>query len=84
MKRHHHLLTPEEISKLAYEMYLVEGRPEGRALDHWLSAERTLVERKSHEQSRGEPTAIQTVASGLATLKQSKPAAKPQKASART
>lgn len=31
-----------EIQALAYRYYLEEGRPEGRALDHWVRAEQTL------------------------------------------
>lgn len=32
----------EAIAKLAYEYWETEGRPDGRDLDHWLRAERTL------------------------------------------
>jgi Protein of unknown function (DUF2934) len=28
-----------EIARRAYEMWELEGRPDGRALDHWLRAE---------------------------------------------
>lgn len=31
--------THEEISRLAYELYEREGKPEGKALDHWFNAE---------------------------------------------
>jgi hypothetical protein len=34
-----------EIAALAYRFYEEEGRPEGRASDHWLRAERELRER---------------------------------------
>ncbi len=42
----HHLLTREEIAKLAYEMYLIDGKPQGREVDHWLEAERVLLDRQ--------------------------------------
>jgi hypothetical protein len=32
----------EAVAKLAYEYWETEGRPNGRHLDHWLRAERTL------------------------------------------
>jgi hypothetical protein len=32
----------QEIQALAYRYYLEEGRPEGRALDHWVRAEQSL------------------------------------------
>jgi hypothetical protein len=32
----------EEIAQRAYELYVKEGRPQGRALDHWLAAEGQL------------------------------------------
>jgi hypothetical protein len=34
-----------EIAALAYRFYEEEGRPEGRANDHWLRAEREFRER---------------------------------------
>ncbi len=53
----HHLLTHEEISKLAHEMYLIEGMPEGREVDHWLEAEQELLRRKAQQQ---DSSALQT------------------------
>jgi hypothetical protein len=35
--------THHEISTCAYCIWLQEGKPEGRALDHWLEAELQLV-----------------------------------------
>jgi hypothetical protein len=32
-------VTHEEIARLAYACYLKEGKPEGRALEHWFNAE---------------------------------------------
>jgi hypothetical protein len=43
-----YLLTPMEsnehrmIESLAYYFYLADGRPEGKALQHWLEAEQLL------------------------------------------
>jgi hypothetical protein len=31
--------TQEEISQLAYAIYEREGKPEGKAMEHWLNAE---------------------------------------------
>jgi hypothetical protein len=33
------LLNEDEVAQRAYLIYLEEGRPEGRHLDHWLRAE---------------------------------------------
>ncbi len=33
----------DEIRRMAYDIWMREGRPEGRALDHWRRAERTWV-----------------------------------------
>lgn len=35
----------EEIARRAYEIYLAEGRPEGRDLEHWARAEAELLAR---------------------------------------
>ena len=35
--------TYQEIATCAYQIWQQEGRPEGRALDHWLQAELQLV-----------------------------------------
>ena len=42
-----HLLNQDKITHLAHEMYLIEGKPEGREVDHWLAAERELAARAS-------------------------------------
>ena len=40
--------THEEIAKAAQRIYESEGRPQGKALDHWLKAESQLIaERKA-------------------------------------
>lgn len=54
--RKHHLLTQEEIAHVAYEMYLIEGKPEGRHIEHWLEAERVLLERHSQQEEAKKPT----------------------------
>lgn len=36
----------------AYEIWLNEGRPEGRALEHWLLAERELTAPQAEPQRR--------------------------------
>lgn len=42
-----------EIEVCAYCIWLQEGKPEGRALDHWLQAEMQLVASKQHEDAAG-------------------------------
>jgi len=34
--------NPSEIAKLAYQLYLEDGKPEGQALDHWIRATNLL------------------------------------------
>jgi Protein of unknown function (DUF2934) len=41
--------THEEIAVCAYFIWEHEGRPEGRALDHWLQAELQLAAALWHE-----------------------------------
>lgn len=36
-------VTPSQIAQRAYELYVREGRPTNRALDHWLAAEREML-----------------------------------------
>jgi len=36
-------LTPDLVAARAYEIYLEEGRPEGRDLEHWTRAEAELL-----------------------------------------
>ena len=44
-----------EISKMAYEIYESEGRPDGRDLDHWLKAEQVVRSRSGREESHIAP-----------------------------
>ena len=39
-----HQPTQQEIALRAYAMWEKEGRPHGRSLEHWLAAERELVQ----------------------------------------
>lgn len=38
-----------EIAALAQQYYEQEGRPEGRAMDHWLRAEREVEQRAARQ-----------------------------------
>ncbi len=51
---HPPLPTREEIEACAYFIYLCEGQPEGRALDHWLQAELQLLACRLHEAGTAE------------------------------
>lgn len=35
-------VTEQEVARRAYELYLEEGRPQGRHVEHWLRAEAEL------------------------------------------
>ena len=35
-------VSEREIARVAYELWEAEGRPEGRAVEHWLAAEARL------------------------------------------
>jgi Protein of unknown function (DUF2934) len=48
-----------EIAALAYRFYEEEGRPEGRASDHWLRAEREI--RKESQPASLNPTQAEQV-----------------------
>jgi hypothetical protein len=41
--------THEEITAAAQRIYEAEGRPEGRAVEHWLRAEAQLVAQRKAE-----------------------------------
>jgi hypothetical protein len=47
----HHFSTPteEEIAQCAYLIWEDEGRPAGRAREHWLQAETQLLACRAHE-----------------------------------
>jgi copper chaperone CopZ len=40
--------TQEDIAKLAYQFYVEDGKPEGRAEDHWARAEEFLSHPENH------------------------------------
>lgn len=43
--------TPEEIEICAYLIWHLEGRPDGRALEHWVQAKAQLFAAHYHEES---------------------------------
>jgi len=51
----HRAPTPEGIATRAYEIYEREGRPEGRDLDHWFTAETQLIVERPAPATRREP-----------------------------
>jgi hypothetical protein len=38
--------THKKTAKLAYELWEMEGRPHGRALDHWFTAEACVLKQE--------------------------------------
>jgi hypothetical protein len=55
------MITHEEIAKRAREIWEAEGRPEGRAAEHWFKAENDLHEKTPQpvrgQDARPEPAA---------------------------
>ena len=49
--------TREQIEKRAYEIYLREGGQDGRADEHWLLAERELLDETRAVQPAAQPVA---------------------------
>jgi hypothetical protein len=47
----------EEITQRAYEIFIERGRPEGRAMEHWLEAEGQLVAAAQSQTKTSEPGA---------------------------
>ncbi|MBX9657501.1 MAG: DUF2934 domain-containing protein [Nitrospiraceae bacterium] len=43
----------EEIRSLAYELYCQCGHEDGHDLDHWMEAERRVLEHQAQPKSRG-------------------------------
>jgi hypothetical protein len=55
--------THDEISALAQRMYVKEGSPQGKAMEHWLRAEAQLnAERKAEAESAAGKSAGKTQA----------------------
>jgi len=55
--------THEEIAACARHIYEMEGRPEGKAVEHWLEAEAQLIaERKAKAAAPARPAARVQVA----------------------
>ena len=50
MSDSHSQLSHDEIEICAYCIWVQEGKPEGRDLDHWLQAEMQLIASKPHEE----------------------------------
>jgi hypothetical protein len=48
-------LTAETTSVRAYELWEKEGRPDGRDLDHWLTAERMVQQQAAARDTRAAP-----------------------------
>ena len=46
--------TPEEIGICAHSIYEKEGRPNGRAMQHWLQAEAQLIAERKAQTARAE------------------------------
>ena len=55
MSNTHTKPTEAEIEVCAYCIWEVEGRPEGRGLNHWLEAEKQLAASGLHEEAATEP-----------------------------
>lgn len=46
--------TEEQIKELAYAIWEQEGRPEGKAMQHYLAAKQILEEREAAQASAGQ------------------------------
>ena len=77
-------LSPQAQAEAAYFLWLAEGRPEGRAAEHWAEAEAALAakprRRKSAEAKA--PKAPKTAKPKAAKPAKTAPAEKPAKAKA--
>jgi len=51
-----HVPSPDEIADCAYLIWEKEGRPVGRAREHWLQAETQLMACRAHDNWTGEPS----------------------------
>lgn len=49
--------TDAQIQHTAYLIWLEDGRPEGRALEHWLTAKEMLCHRQGRDAHTGRPVA---------------------------
>lgn len=78
--------TQQEIALRAYAMWEREGRPYGRNLDHWLAAERELMQASTRPLSADIPAKpVRRVAktSPKATTAKPKPRARAEKPAAK-
>ena len=46
--------TRDEIARNAYLIYVQQGRPQGRDVQHWLEAEAQMTERRSDDVGHGD------------------------------
>jgi hypothetical protein len=49
--------THEEIAARAHRLYETEGRPEGKAMQHWLQAESQLSAERKNQSAQAQKTA---------------------------
>lgn len=70
-------MTPDhrEIAKRAYTLWEIEGRPAGRALDHWLRAE-AEVHAEYTKSIDDTPGKVETAENALTPVKRPRPAAR--------
>ena len=58
----HRVITKDDVSRRAYELFLARGRAEGRHVEDWLEAERQLeadsMASSESRQSRNRPTFV--------------------------
>lgn len=47
--------TEQEIQHAAYLLWVENGRPEGRDLEHWLAAKEMLMHRRGRDATTGQP-----------------------------
>jgi len=60
--KHYQPPTHEEISACALRIYEMEGRPEGKAMEHWLQAEAQLTSERKAQVTEATPKAPKSAA----------------------
>ncbi len=63
MMKNYNEPTHEEITVLAQRFYEAEGRPAGKAMEHWLRAEAQLVSERKEKALSPKPGAPKTISS---------------------
>ena len=61
MMKNYNEPTHEEIAALAQRFYEAEGRPNGKAMEHWLRAEAQLVSERKEKALPPKPGAPKTI-----------------------